>query len=120
MMEKINLNEKFSKIEAYWSPKIVAELNGQYIKVVKLKGEFIWHFHQEEDELFMVLKGRLSIKLRDSEVVLNPGEFFVVPHGIEHKPVAYEDCHVMMFEPQGTLNTGNVRNDRTMDQLERI
>ena len=117
-MEKVNLAEKFSLFEAYWSPKLVGELNGQYVKLVKVKGEFVWPHHEAEDELFLVVKGRLVIQLRDRDVVLEAGEFFIVPRGVEHKPVAEEEAHLLLFEPASTLNTGNVNDERTKEQLE--
>jgi mannose-6-phosphate isomerase-like protein (cupin superfamily) len=119
-MEKVNLTEKFSRIQEAWSPKIAAELNGQSVKLVKLKGEFVWHHHEKEDELFLVVKGSLVIKFRDRDVTLGEGEFIVVPAGVEHKPVAEEEAHVLLFEPASTLNTGNVRNERTRTELERV
>ncbi len=119
-MEKVNLAEKFGLFDEYWSPKIVGELNGQHVKLAKLKGEFVWHHHEAEDELFLVIEGQLVIKLQEKDVVLEEGEFFVVPRGVEHKPVAEEEVHVLLFEPKSTLNTGNVRNDRTVENLNRI
>jgi mannose-6-phosphate isomerase-like protein (cupin superfamily) len=119
-MEKVNLTEKFSRIQEAWSPKIAAELNGQSVKLVKLKGEFVWHHHEKEDELFLVVKGSLVIKFRDRDVTLGEGEFIVVPAGVEHKPVAEEEAQVLLFEPASTLNTGNVRNERTRTELERV
>lgn len=119
-MEKINLKDKLSSFSEPWQPKIVGELNGQYVKVVKFEGEFVWHHHEKEDELFLVLKGRLIMKLRDREIVLHPGEFLIVPRGVEHKPVADGDVEVVLFEPASTLNTGNVRNERTLEELDRI
>ena len=121
MIDKVNLAEKFALFDEHWAPKIVAELNGQLVKLVKLKGEFIWHSHEHEDELFLVVKGHLTIKLRDEEdVVLHEGEFFVVPRGVEHLPVAEEEAHVLLFEPVSTLNTGDVDSDRTVRDLERL
>lgn len=121
MMPKVNLAESFARFDDYWSPKIVAELNGQHVKLAKLRGEFIWHSHEREDELFLVVKGSLTIKLRDEEdVVLHEGEFFVVPRGVEHLPVAEEEAHVLLFEPASTLNTGNIENDRTVREMERL
>lgn len=117
---KVNLNEKLSAVNDYWSPKIIGELNGQYVKVVKLKGSFIWHHHENEDELFLVLKGILKIHLKDKTVQLNEGEFFIVRKGVEHKPVAEEEVHILLFEPAETLNTGNVKNERTVYKPERI
>lgn len=120
-MPKVNLAESFARFDDYWSPKIVAELNGQHVKLAKLRGEFIWHSHEREDELFLVVKGSLTIKLRDEEdVVLHEGEFFVVPRGVEHLPVAEEEAHVLLFEPASTLNTGNIENDRTVREMERL
>jgi mannose-6-phosphate isomerase-like protein (cupin superfamily) len=119
-MEKVNLAAKFGTFDAHWSPKIVGELNGQCVKIVKVKGEFVWHHHDVEDELFMVVKGRLTIQFPDQDVTLEEGEFLIVPHGVEHKPVAQEEAHVLLFEPQATLNTGNVRNERTVETPEVI
>jgi mannose-6-phosphate isomerase-like protein (cupin superfamily) len=119
-MEKVNLAKKFNSFAEHWSPKIVGELNGQCVKVVKVKGEFVWHHHDVEDEMFMVVKGRLTIRFREQDVTLEEGEFLVVPHGVEHKPVAREEAHVLLFEPKTTLNTGNVRNERTEKHLEII
>jgi mannose-6-phosphate isomerase-like protein (cupin superfamily) len=120
-MEKvINLAEKLGLISEYWSPRIVGELNGQYVKLAKFKGDFVWHRHDAEDEMFLVVKGRLAIELRDRTVELTEGEFFVVPRGVEHKPVAEEEVHALLFEPAATLNTGNVRNERTIDRPERL
>ena len=119
-MEKVNLEKKFNQFSEYWSPKIAAELNGQVVKLAKLKGEFVWHSHEKEDELFLVIKGRLIIMFRDRQVILTPSEFLVIPRGVEHKPVAEQETHVLLFEPQSTLNTGNVRSDRTVETLERI
>ena len=119
-MEKVNIAQKFSMIDDLWSPKVIAELNGQYVKLAKLKGEFVWHHHEVEDELFLVTKGRLLIKFRDRDVWLEEGELVVIPAGTEHKPVAEEEAHVLFFEPQTTLNTGNVQDERTLSELERI
>jgi mannose-6-phosphate isomerase-like protein (cupin superfamily) len=116
-VEKVSLEDKFGRLKEFWSPKIVAELNGQYVKLVKAKGEFVWHQHEREDELFLVVKGRLTIQFRNRNVALEEGDFLVVPAGVEHKPVAEEEAHVLLFEPQSTLNTGNVRNERTVAQL---
>ena len=113
--KKVNLAEKFSLFQEYWRPKIVGELNDAYVKLVKLKGEFVWHHHENEDELFLVVKGRLVIKLRDGEIVLNEGEFVVIPRGVEHCPVAEDEVQVVLLEPKTTLNTGDVRNERTVD-----
>lgn len=119
-MEKVNLIEKFQRVKEYWSPKIVGELNDSYVKVVKLKDEFIWHHHEHEDELFLVVKGTLRMRFRDCEVRVREGEFLIVPKGVEHLPVADEEVHVVLLEPKSTLNTGNVRNARTIPELERI
>lgn len=114
-MHKINLEDKLGLMSEYWHPKIVGELNDSYVKLVKLKGEFVWHMHENEDELFLVVKGRLRIMLRDVEIRLSPGEFFIVPKGVEHMPVADEEVHALLLEPKTTLNTGNVRNERTVE-----
>ena len=119
-MRSVNLAEKFRLFDEYWSPKIVGELNDAYVKLVKVKGEFVWHHHETEDELFFVVKGRLLLKFRDREVWVDEGEFVIVPRGVEHLPVAAEETHVMLLEPKSTLNTGNVRNDRTVSKLDRI
>jgi mannose-6-phosphate isomerase-like protein (cupin superfamily) len=120
MLEKVNIAEKFSKISDYWKPYVAAELNGQFVKLDKLKGEFIWHHHEHEDELFLCVKGSFRIEFRDREVGLEPGEFLVVPRGVEHRPVADEEAWIVLFEPASTLNTGNVENERTLHQLERV
>ncbi len=119
-MEKVNLAEKLSMFDDCWHPRIVGELNGQHVKVAKFEGEFPWHQHDEEDELFFVVQGQLTIRLRDQDVSLEAGEFFIVPKGVEHQPVASEQVHVVLFEPAGTLNTGNLRNERTVEDLDRI
>jgi mannose-6-phosphate isomerase-like protein (cupin superfamily) len=119
-LERIDLAEKLAGFDERWSPRIVAELNGQHVKLVKLEGEFIWHSHAEEDELFLVLEGLLTIELRDGAVVLGPGQMVVVPRGVEHRPVADGEVHVLLFEPAGTLNTGDVRNERTVEEPKRI
>ena len=113
-MEKVTLSEKLAQFDDYWHPRIVGELKNQHVKVVKLKGEFVWHHHDEEDELFLVLKGSLVIEFRDRDILLNEGEFLIVPKGIEHRPVAENECWLMLFEPAGTLNTGNVQDARTV------
>ncbi len=113
-MQKVNISEKLALFSNYWTPKIVGELNDSYIKLVKLKGEFVWHLHDNEDELFLVVKGKLVIKLRNRDVILNEGEFFIVPRG-EHMPAAKEEVHVMLLEPKTTINTGNVKNERTIE-----
>ena len=107
-MKKINLKEKFTKFNDYWSPKIVGELNDSYVKLAKFKDTFDWHSHENEDELFLVIKGKLLIKLRDQDVHLEEGEFFIVPKGVEHCPVASEEAHILLLEPKSTLNTGNI------------
>ena len=119
-MDKVDLREKLALFSEPWSPRIVAELNGQHVKLVKLKGEFVWHHHEHEDELFLVLHGRMQIHLRDRIVHLGEGELFVVPRGVEHKPVAEAEAHVLLLEPATTLNTGNLRNDRTVDTPRRL
>ncbi len=119
-MEKVNLTDKFSLFQEYWSPKIVVEVNDSYVKLAKLKGEFVWHHHEEEDELFLVVKGRLLIKLRDRDIWLNEGEFTIIPKGVEHLPVAEEEVHVLLLEPKSTLNTGNVQNERTVVDLKQV
>jgi mannose-6-phosphate isomerase-like protein (cupin superfamily) len=121
-MHPINLAAKFAAFADLWSPRIVGELNGQHVKLAKLKGEFVWHQHENEDELFLVVKGRLVIKLRPprSDLHLGEGEFAIIPRGVEHLPVAEDECHVLLFEPASTLNTGNVRNERTVAKLDRI
>jgi mannose-6-phosphate isomerase-like protein (cupin superfamily) len=120
MIEKVNLNQKFGLFSEHWSPKIVAELNGQHIKLAKLQGEFVWHQHTVEDELFLVLKGRLIIQMRDGELLLEEGEFAIVPAGVEHRPIAKEEAHVLLLEPISTLNTGDVMDDHTILQPEWI
>ena len=119
-MEKVNLSDKLSQFTDHWSPRIVGELNGQHVKLVKLQGEFVWHHHEAEDELFLVLKGALTIHLRDAPVHLSAGEFFIVPRGVEHKPEADSEVDVLLFEPASTINTGQVRNDRTVSEPERL
>src|SRR5277367_4992584 len=118
--DKVNLAEKFSLFSDYCNPRIVGEVNDSRIKVVKLKGEFIWHHHDNEDELFLVMKGKLLMRLRDQDVSIYPGEFFIVPKGVEHCPVAEEETHIVLIEPKSTLNTGNVHNEKTVETLERI
>lgn len=119
-MDKVNLFEKFDLIQEHWSPKVVGELNGQQVKLAKLKGEFIWHHHKEEDEAFFVMKGSLTIAFRDKVIELGEGDMVVVPKGLEHKPIANEEVWVMLFEPAATLNTGNVVNEKTKRTLENI
>lgn len=119
-MTKINIKEKFSLFAEHWSPKIVGELNGQQVKLAKLKGEFVWHQHENEDELFMVVKGSLSIEFRDKAVTINENEFIIVPKNVAHKPVAKEEVWVLLFEPATTVNTGNANGKFTKENLERI
>jgi mannose-6-phosphate isomerase-like protein (cupin superfamily) len=119
-MQKINIREKFLLFNEHWSPKIVGELNGQQVKLVKFLGEFVWHHHDAEDEMFLVVKGSFKMEFRDRTVELNEGEFIIVPCGVEHRPVANEEVHVMLFEPASTLNTGNIENERTIEDLERV
>ncbi len=119
-MRKVNLREKFDQIDEYESPKIVGELNGQYVKLSKLKGEFVWHSHENEDELFLVVVGRLRMQLRSGDVMLDEGEFFIVPRGVEHNPVAEPECYIMLFEPKSTLNTGDAASDKTVENLDWI
>ena len=120
MTDKVNLAEKFALFADHWSPKVVGELNGQHVKLVKFRGEFGWHKHDDEDELFLVVKGRFVMEFRDREVQLEEGEFLVVPRGVEHRPVAEEEVHVLLFEPAGTLNTGDALDVRTVRDPERI
>jgi mannose-6-phosphate isomerase-like protein (cupin superfamily) len=119
-MEKVNLARKFALFAEQWSPKLIGELNGQLVKIAKIEGEFVWHHHEAEDEFFLVVQGQMTIKLPDRDVHLEEGEFLIVPHGVEHKPVAKEEAHILMFEPAGTLNTGNVQDERTVHKVERI
>ena len=119
-MESINLARKLENITKHWQPRIVAELNGQYVKLVKFTGEFVWHHHDHEDEMFLVVKGRFRMEFRDRHVWLEEGEMIVVPRGVEHRPVADEEAHVLLFEPATTLNTGNVRDARTLEKLDWI
>lgn len=119
-IRKVNLRDMFGRFQDQWSPKVVGEVNDSLVKLVKLQGEFVWHHHDREDELFLVVKGKLRLKLRDKELVLGPGEFAIIPHGVEHLPVADEETHVLLFEPNSTLNTGNIENERTVPQLERL
>jgi mannose-6-phosphate isomerase-like protein (cupin superfamily) len=119
-MEKVILHDKLSRITEYWQPFVAGELNGQQVKLAKFKGEFIWHHHEQEDEMFLVVKGKLMMHFRGEVVELNEGEFIIVPRGVEHKPVAPEEVSVMLFEPASTLNTGNVLNERTRKQLDSI
>ena len=118
--EKVNLQKKLALFEEHWSPKVVDELNGQHVKLVKLLGEFVWHHHDEEDELFLVVRGRFRMDFREESVWVEEGEFIVVPRGVEHRPVADEEAHVLLFEPASTLNTGSVQDELTVEELERI
>ena len=119
-MDKVNLAEKFALFSEHWKPKIVGEVDDYHVKIAKLQGEFVWHKHDEDDELFMVIDGSLTIKLRDRDVALAAGEFFVVPKGVEHKPVADQECKLLMFERQSVVNTGDVENELTVAAPERI
>lgn len=119
-MTKVNLSEKFSRFDDLWNPKIVGELNGQHVKLAKIKGEFVWHTHDNEDEMFLVIKGSMTIELRDQRVNLNEGEFFIVPRGVEHRPIAVDEAHIMLFEPAGTVNTGRVEHAYTVRDPDRI
>lgn len=119
-MEKINLKEKFSQFSDHWNPRIIGELNGQYVKAAKLKGAFIWHHHEQEDEMFLVIKGTLKMEFREKVVEVKAGEFIIVPRGVEHKPVAEEEVELLLFEPASTVNTGNIENERTVKDLSKI
>ena len=119
-MDRVNLKEKLALFSAHWQPKIVGELNGQYVKLVKFQGPFVWHHHEAEDEMFMVVSGRFRMEFRDREVTLEEGEFIIVPRGVEHRPVADEEAHVLLFEPATTLNTGNTEGEMTVKELEKI
>jgi mannose-6-phosphate isomerase-like protein (cupin superfamily) len=119
-MEKVNINQKLEQFSDYWNPRILGELNGQHVKAVKLKGEFVWHHHDHEDELFLVTKGKLKMEFREKTVEVDEGEFIIVPRLTEHRPVADEEVHLLLFEPASTLNTGNVENEKTRKNLERI
>ncbi len=117
---KVNLNEKFNLFTEHWSPKIVGELNGQHVKLVKLKGEFVWHKHDNEDEMFFVVNGSFTMEFRDKKITLNENEFLIVPKGVEHKPVAENEVSIMLFEPATTLNTGDTQSELTKLVLETI
>jgi mannose-6-phosphate isomerase-like protein (cupin superfamily) len=119
-MEKVNLQEKFALFSDHFKPRIAGELNGQQVKLVKFTGPFVWHHHDAEDELFLVVRGRFRMEFRDRDVWVEEGEFLIVPQGVEHRPVAEEEVHVLLFEPAAILNTGNLRNDLTVPTLERI
>jgi mannose-6-phosphate isomerase-like protein (cupin superfamily) len=120
----MNIDREFEAIAEYWSPRVIAQANGQYVKLAKVKGEFVWHHHDNEDELFLVVRGTMRMKFREHgaerEEKVRPGEFIIVPKGVEHMPIADEEVHVMLLEPKSTLNTGNVRNERTLETLQRI
>jgi mannose-6-phosphate isomerase-like protein (cupin superfamily) len=119
-IEKVNLLQKLTLFNDHWSPKVVGEVNDSAVKLVKLQGEFVWHHHEVEDEMFFVVKGRLLMKLRDQDLWVDEGEFVIIPHGVEHMPVAPEEVHIMLFEPKTTLNTGNIQNERTVANLGKI
>lgn len=119
-MEKVNLAEKFSSVKDHYKPRIAGELNGQLVKLVKFQGEFVWHHHDNEDELFYVVKGSFDMELQDRTITINEGEFIIIPKGVEHRPVAKQEVEVMLFEPATTLNTGNVVSERTLVNLEKI
>ena len=118
--QKINLAEKFSLFRDYYAPRIAGEVNGMHVKLATIKGDFVWHSHEHEDELFLVVKGSLLMKLRDGDITVDEGEFIIIPRGVEHNPCAAEECHVLLFEPASTLNTGNVRNEKTVERPGRI
>jgi mannose-6-phosphate isomerase-like protein (cupin superfamily) len=119
-VEKVNLAQAFARFQEQWTPKIVGSVNDMHVKLSKLEGEFVWHRHDGEDELFLVVKGELTLRFRDGDVRLREGEFAIVPRGVEHLPVAEREAHVLLFEPKSTLNTGNVRNERTVEKLETL
>jgi mannose-6-phosphate isomerase-like protein (cupin superfamily) len=119
-VETVNLKEKFGKFKEHWSPKIIGEVNDCHIKAVKFQGEFLWHQHKNEDEMFLVVKGSFRMRFRERDVTVREGEFVIVPRGVEHMPVAEEEVDVLLIEPKSTLNTGNVKNERTVAELERI
>jgi mannose-6-phosphate isomerase-like protein (cupin superfamily) len=119
-MKKANIHEKLNSFHDHWNPRIIAELNGQHVKAAKLKGEFVWHHHDHEDELFLVVKGALKMEFRDRTEILNAGDYIVVPRGVEHRPVADEEVEILLFEPASTLNTGNTESELTRKNLERI
>ena len=120
MVQKVNLADKFALFHDHWHPRIAGEVNDMHVKLTKLKGEFVWHTHDAEDEMFLVVRGELLIRLRDQEITVGEGEFIIIPHGVEHQPVAKEEVEVILFEPKGTLNTGNVENERTVSELDWI
>ena len=119
-MKKVNINEKFNLFNDHWSPKIIGELNGQDVKLAKVKGEFVWHNHKEEDELFFIIKGTLKIEFKDKMVELNAGEMLIIPRGVEHKPIAEEEVWIMLFEPSNTKHTGEIEDERTVENFDWI
>jgi mannose-6-phosphate isomerase-like protein (cupin superfamily) len=119
-VEKVNLAAKLARFREHWSPRIVGELNGQEVRLVKVQGTFLWHHHEDADEMFLVLQGRLEVQMRDRTVELDEGEFFIVPRGVEHRTAAAEEAHILIFAPADTVNTGNVRNERTVEGPERL
>lgn len=119
-MNKVNISEKLATFSDYWNPRIIGELNGQHVKIAKFKGEFVWHKHDHEDEMFLVVKGKFKMELRDKTIELSENEFLIVPRGVEHRPVAKDEVEIMLFEPASTLNTGNVRDKLTRDTLDTI
>jgi mannose-6-phosphate isomerase-like protein (cupin superfamily) len=119
-MQSVNLEDTFDKFQDFWNPRVIGELNDCHVKAVKIKGEFVWHHHDHEDEMFLVVKGTLRMRFRDHDVLVREGEFIIVPRGVEHMPVAEEEVHMVLLEPKTTLNTGNVENERTVRELERI
>ncbi len=119
-MKKVNLKESFNLFDDYWSPKIIGSVNDSHVKLVKFRGEFVWHHHEVEDEMFLVVKGSMTIRLRDQDIRLEEGEMVIIPSGVEHQPVAEEEVHVMLFEPRSTLNTGNVQSERTVAEPEHL
>ncbi len=120
MSAKVNVDQKLRTFSDHWSPKIVGEVNDAHVKLVKIKGEFVWHHHENEDEMFLVVQGKFTMKLRDGDQEVNEGEFIIIPRGVEHCPAAEQECHILLFEPKSTLNTGNVRNERTKERLQKI
>lgn len=119
-VQKVNLSETFQRFDDFWSPQIIGEVNDFHVKLVKVEGKFIWHQHELEDELFLVVKGQLTIQLRDEELVLEEGELVIIPRGVEHRPVADQETHLLVFEPASTINTGNVTDERTIEKPERL
>jgi len=119
-IEKVNIGEKLKKISDYWNPRIVGELNGQHVKLTKVNGDFVWHKHDDEDEMFLIISGHFVMELRDGSINVKPGEFIIIPKGVEHKPVAQGEVHLMLFEPASTVNTGNIKNEFTKEKLEHI